>query len=88
MNKVKGIYNFKLINKNKQYIYKYYDEESVRVLYIFKSGWKDRYHCVVEDPQYQENYLNTFTSGEIEKNYNINTFSRINKLKKIYDSNL
>lgn len=90
MNKFKLTYtnNFKLIDKNKKNMYTYYDEETVKVLYIFESGWKNLYHCVVEDPQYEQSYLNTYSSEEIEKRYNIKTFSRIFKLKKIHDSNL
>lgn len=86
--KLKSMYNFKFLGKNKQNIYKFFDEDGVFVLYIFKSGWKSKYHCVIEDPQYEETYLKLYRAEDIEKIYGIKTFSRINKLKKLYDSNL
>jgi len=84
MSKISAKYNFVLIKSNK--IYSYYDEEGVVSLKIIKSGWTDKYDCILEWGEYGNAEIYIYTSEEINKYYGICTFSRKEKLKKINES--
>lgn len=64
----------------------YVDIENALSLYIFKSGWKDKYECVLEWGEYERCEVNCYTGAQIESIYHITDFSRKEKLNKINDS--
>lgn len=80
-------YNFKKINSIQE-LYRYYDNECVVALYIFKSGWKNKYNCVLEWGEYGTSESNVYNAEEIKYFYGINLFLRKEKLIKINESTL
>ena len=83
--KIKSKYNFLKTQSNIN-LYKYYDKENVVALYIFKSGWKDFYHCILEWGEYENTDILQLRANDIFNFYGIKTFSRKEKLKKINES--
>jgi hypothetical protein len=68
-------------------LYQYYDEENTISLTIFKSGWKNIYQCIEEDPIFGT-IIRTYSPEDIMSEYGINTFLRKQKLNTIDDSKL
>lgn len=64
----------------------YIDKENAISLYIFKSGWKDTYECVIEWGEYERSDVERYTGSQIESTYGIKDFSRKEKLNRINDS--
>jgi hypothetical protein len=85
--------NFKEFRKGKlisldstidsRFIKQYYDEYNAVVLTIFKSGWRGRYHCILEWGEFEDTDHKLYSSIEIYEHYGINTFLRKEKLDKI-----
>jgi hypothetical protein len=63
--------NFVKINSESEY-HKYYDEQGIVLLHILKSGWEDKYHCILEFGEYDEFEHYLYTSQEIYEHYEIN----------------
>lgn len=74
-------YNFSKIKNGETY--RFVDLENAASLIIIKSGWKDRYDCVLEWGEYERADVDVYTAQEIQKYYGINTFLRKEKLIKI-----
>jgi len=82
--KLKAKYHF--IEENNNKLYNFYDIDNVVSLIIFKSGWNDKYHCILEWGEHETTESHLYTSKEIEKKYGISTFLRKEKLIKINES--
>ena len=66
-----------------RFIRQYYDEQNAVVLTIFKSGWRGRYHCILEWGEYEDTNHKLCSPNEIYEHYGINTLLRKEKLDKI-----
>jgi hypothetical protein len=47
----------------------FYDEDCVATLKIIKSGWTDKYHCIVEWGEYEDADYELFTEEQIRERY-------------------
>lgn len=80
-------YNFIKCKCNND-IHSYYDQENVVSLKIIDSGWKGKYDCILEWGEYGTADVNVYNGEEIRKYYDIYTFSRKEKLKRINEAAL
>jgi hypothetical protein len=74
-------YNFSKIQNGE--VYRYVDMENAISLLIVKSGWKDKYDCIIESGEYGSVDVWLYTAQQIQKYYGITTFLRKEKLIKI-----
>lgn len=83
---IKETYNFKKINNS--FLYSYYDEKNVVALRIIKSGWENKFDCILEWGEYEQVEVHLYTAEQINKIYGIKTFLRKEKLDKLNESTL
>jgi len=76
-------YNF--VKYDNHIMSSYYDRENPISLHIFKSGWENQYHCILEDGEWKTTESNIYTAEQINKYYGISDFLRKEKLNKLKD---
>jgi hypothetical protein len=78
---LKARYNFSKIQNGE--VYRYVDMTNAFSLLIVKSGWNNKYDCILESGEYESVDVNLYTAQDIQKIYGITTFLRKEKLIKI-----
>lgn len=79
--KVKEKYNFKPTKNGN--LNHFFDRDHVVSLFIFKSGWENYYHCILEWGEYTEVEHHLYSLFQIQNIYSVQSFVRKEKLKKL-----